>query len=452
MRKLFLAVWFAAFAGCILALAPARGGEPAKERALFRFEDQRVTLTPSRVTAVTAELPAQAEGQGAKPEGTALHVTAPAAGGVAIGCDDFPRDWRRFAAVRFWVYRDEKYADSTTVIEFRAVEKDGQARFWRKLDLTHTGWKQIELPLAWFRWGDDRVPRWDRIERVVIFTRSVGEFWIDAVRLVEGADDRAAELSLEQLREAAFPGIPAHKLTLIRRPAVELLSDAPALDGKALADHLEKVAAAVAKDFAFLETPLPPGMLLVFGTPEDYRGFVPRLGKRWNAEAPAPTSGGFTTQAIALSSWSETHGTLRPVFAHEYVHSLLSRALLLPNKGEWLHEGLANMYQLRFHPQENLPAIIRDGVADPQKHLPLAKLCNGQAIPLNRYWQAVTVAELLLREPKYQTHLGKLIAAFQKDGSTRLEPHLTILETDWQSLEQDWRAYCKKTYDNAQKE
>ncbi|MDQ3621808.1 MAG: hypothetical protein M3463_04865 [Verrucomicrobiota bacterium] len=161
-------------------------------------------------------------------------------------------------------------------------------------------------------------------------------------------------------------------------------------------------------DLPFLEESSDLAPLLVFSSRDAYRAFPARLAAKLNAEATVPRAGGFTVFGIATSFWDPEQGSLRPVYTHEFVHALLSDRLRLDNRGEWLHEGLASRYQLRFHPQENFGAIVADGLAAASRRLPLERLCDGQPIPSNRYWQALTVAGMLLQQEKYAPRAGRL--------------------------------------------
>jgi hypothetical protein len=159
--------------------APApQGGKP---RLLFDFEDGPLSdrwTAAAEVVAARESLPAKAAGEGLVPAGAGLRLTAKAAGGIATQRDAVPRDWRRVRAIEFWVYRSPAEAERhpTAAIEIRLAEADGKARFWRKVETQHHGWQKYSLPLAWFRWGDDRVPRWDQIGRLGVYCRGPGEW------------------------------------------------------------------------------------------------------------------------------------------------------------------------------------------------------------------------------------------------------------------------------------
>lgn len=379
------------------------------------------------------------------PTGKACRISSGGPGGAALSSERWPTDWRSSAALCLWVFR-QPTDERPETIELRCVEEDGRAHFWRKIELRHSGWKLIEVPLSAMRWGDQRAPRWDKVKNMVLFVRQPSELWIDSLWLSAGANNEAAELAGERLARLAFPRSDASQVAVVRREQVELISDCSKIDANKLADHLQSVAETVLKQLALPKQEGLRGTLIVFDRDPDYRQFVPRLGAYWNAQAAEPQSGGFTVQAIATAAYSEQHGTLRPVFTHEFIHSLLARALHISNRGEWLHEGLANYYQLRFHPQENIAEIVRSGVEDPSSHLPLEKLCDGKPIPMNRYWQAMTVAEMLLTDEAYRASLPRLLEAFGTDGSTDLGPRLKLLGKDWTAFTADWKQFCLRHY------
>ena len=77
----------------------------------------------------------------------------------------------------------------------------------------------------------------------------------------------------------------------------------------------------------------------------------------------------------------------------------------------------------------------------------LAKLCSGIAIGTPRYWQAATLWQMLLSDPRYQPKLKKLIERLTAANSTDLGPHLEPLwQTDFDKLTADWRAFCERKY------
>jgi hypothetical protein len=187
--------------------------------------------------------------------------------------------------------------------------------------------------------------------------------------------------------------------------------------------------------------------LVIAPTRDAYRKFVTDFVTALNSQIAPPASDGFTFHGVAASYWDPQQGTLRPVYTHEYVHAALAEAMRIDNQGEWLHEGLGTYYQMKFHPQANLKQIVQQGLQAPDYMTPLPRLCNGEAISNRRYWQAMTLVELLLSEPKYRQQLPQLIEALRNSKSTNLEPHLKpVLKTDWAQLTDDWRKHCQKHY------
>ena len=78
---------------------------------------------------------------------------------------------------------------------------------------------------------------------------------------------------------------------------------------------------------------------------------------------------------------------------------------------------------------------------------PFARLCNGESIPTNRYWQAMTLVDMLLSHEDYRNRLPKMMAAIQESRSTNLEPILQpVLGKTWQELTDDWRDHCRQKY------
>jgi hypothetical protein len=439
--------------GLILLLpefaAGSRGAEAKKAETLFDFEQELAASWSAQGDLQAARKPLVEAGPAQGPERSGVEIRAAARSGLATRPGKIPRDWRKYEELAFWVYRAPEEARRTpsSAIEVQLLETDLKARFWRKVDLRHEGWKQLTLPLRWFRTGTGRVPRWDRLDRLHFWFRDESRVWIDSITVREGATDRSSELSAEDLRAVAFPGVERDRVKIVRTEHVLLLTNAPALETDKLADHLRKVTEAVRREMPFLDPPASSPCLIVFATREEYQAFVPRFAEKLNSVGSPPQSGGFTMQGLATSFWDPIQGTLRPVYTHEFVHSLLERTAGLANQGEWLQEGLANRYQLQFHPQKNLPTIVANGLKDEKQRSPLRLLCNGKSVPLNRYWQAVTVVDTLMRAEPFQPRFAEVMAAFARNGSTDLGPVLeNVLKVDWDRFETEWKKHTEKAF------
>ncbi len=352
-------------------------------------------------------------------------------------------DWRSFEGVSFWVYRDtdEVEARPTVTIEMQLYESDGRARFWRRVLLDRAGWTQVVVDLRWCSWGGGRIPRWDAIARLALHFRDETHLWIDSIEIVDEEDGPGARVPLEELGETVFSGRAA--LRFHADDAIEILTDAAALDLAAVSSHLAAVRASVDHDLPFLDPPAERPRVLVFAQDEDYRAFPGRLAERLVRSAAPPAGDGFTLMGIAGTVYDPAQGNVRPTLTHEFVHALLSRCIAIDNSTEWLHEGFANHFQLRFHPQASVASIVRRGISDPSRRLPLARLCDGKPIPTRAYWQAATLVRMLIEDAAFSSHLAELLAGMRAAGSTALEPHLETLGVEgFDELTERWIEFC----------
>jgi hypothetical protein len=90
---------------------------------------------------------------------------------------------------------------------------------------------------------------------------------------------------------------------------------------------------------------------------------------------------------------------------------------------------------------------VRKSLANPAAFLPLETLCNGQSIPLDRYWQAVTVCDMLLNDNKYKRKTPDLFAKLRDVDSTDLGPHLeSVYGVTWEEFRNDWKSFCATKY------
>ena len=347
------------------------------------------------------------------PVGKGVRITAQSSSGLFTKARIVPRDWSSFAQINFWVFRseDEVRRKPKLVMEVQIVESDQRARFWRRVELSHAGWKQIQLPLRWFRWGDGRVPRWTEVAGIGFWLREASELAIDSISIVN-IPGHSAFLNIDDLEQTGFPNADL-TCQVIKAPELTLLTDVQQLDVEQLTGHLRKVDKACSQDFDFAAPSRRVPTLVLFSSREQYQAFTPRFAQRFNSSASRPQSSGYTVQGISTSYWDPAYGTLRPVYTHEFIHGFLVHRIRLPSEGGWLHEGLASYYQLAFHQQENLNELVQAGLLDANRRTPLQELCNGQKILSSRYWQAMTVVRLLLHDAAYRDRFPRLIEAFQ---------------------------------------
>ncbi len=348
--------------------------------------------------------------------------------------------------LEMWVRRMDAGAEPLA-FDVMFLEADEKAAFWRKVEVAGAGWQKVTVPLRWFRWENGRVPRWPQAASFAIRTRGAGEFAVDGIAMNDREPGRGADYTMTELAELAF-GAGKEGVRVKSDGPVWLATDEPSLDVDALSAHLGKVLAAMQADLPLGAEAAGSPRLMVFRSREDYRGFVPRFAAQFGAKAAEPGSDGYHLQGVALSSWKAEAGTLRPVFTHEFCHSVLSHHALTDSAhSDWWQEGVANAYQLRFHPQDGLAAIVRQGLADASHRSRFETLCAGEDVPLNRYWQVATLVQMLLAEPRYRGRLPALMEAFRKTGSTDLRPHIgPVLGCTWDQLTEDWMQWCAKTH------
>lgn len=310
-------------------------------------------------------------------------------------------DWTRYGALTF-----RARSDADTTIEVWLPAGEDHAAFWRRVDLPGGAWQDVHLDLGWFRRADGPAPSWSAVMALSFTFRDTAEVWLDDIAVHAGSPVLSPE---------AVAVVTGGTVTRGRHAAV--ISLVPSLDGGALASTLDAVADAVLADLPFLHAPEVPVPLVVFPDEVAYRAGVAKLAGAFVANVATPTNDGFTLEGIATSSWDPAQGAARPVYIHEFVHALLTRTAALPNGGEWLQEGLANWYQVRFHPQPTLADVIRGRFARP---LPLVRLCDGQRIDTQFYGDAWTVMGTLLEDPAWSGTLPRVFEAASRTGSTSL--------------------------------
>jgi len=436
----------------VLAGALALG---ATEPPRIDFEDERLSTVWAAAGDLSASreaLPAEVAVDDAladRPFGSGVRLSSQDGGGLLYTREGaLASDWSAYESISLWIWRSAERAEAgATTIELQMIEPGG-GRFWRKLELDHAGWRRVELPLARFGWQQTRIPRWDRIRHFGVFLRDADELVIDAVRVHDDEGGPGPFLVASEVRALAFEG--RAETEAVRTHAangIELVTDAPDLD-------LERVHARLVEAATYVDALLPDGgdalrtpRLVVFAEDADYRAFAPRLAGAFARDATSPGSGGYTLLAIAHGAWDASYGSDRPTFVHEFVHSYLSCRALLPNKTEWLQEGIANHVQMRFHRQEGLDELVTDAAAQLDDPTLIEQVTSGEPISTRRYWLAMTVAETLMHRERYAADFPDLIAAARANGSTALGPLLAeVHESNYAELFIEWRAWCAEAY------
>jgi hypothetical protein len=301
------------------------------------------------------------------------------------------------------------------------------------------------------------------VKEIAFRLRDEGSFTIDTLWTEPTSTPRTEFAPTELIARLAFPkplvvaaeekvlDAATHASTASVRSLetrdVQLLTNAKSLELERLAAHLSTVAKQVRKEMPFLAETQQGPLLVIFQEPTEYHSFIARHTRRLNVLINLPETPGFTVQGVSSSVWNKEHGSLRSVFTHEFLHGYFCHTTRIPCRGEWLQEGLATYFQLKFHPQDNLSQIVREGLKSSQKQTVLRVLCNGHHIKLTEYWQAGTLWQMLLNEPRYQSHMATLFQRIEATASTDLAPHLEpVWQTDWDKLTTDWRTFCEREF------
>lgn len=392
---------------------------------------------------------------GPKPEGQAVRLRGESGAGFSINATSIASDWRQVESIGLWLHRtrEEARQHPTVDLTLRLLEEDQRVYFWRRIEVSHVGWQKLELPLEWFVWSNGRKPRWQKVRFVGVQLRDPGAVTVDTIWTEPAEQPRDDFPAIEQLTQLAFPkAVVRAKEDVEARAAdirtletrdVRLVSNAKSLELERLAAHLGTVAQRLRRELPFLDEPTRGAVLFVFQERAEFQRFAPRHARQLNTHLDPSDAAGFTFQGIAGSWWDEKQGSLRPVYTHEFVHGYLSRTLPLSIHGDWFQEGLAAHIQLVFHPQENMNQLVMSGLKSSKA--PLADLCNGRAISTTRYWQAATLWQMLLSDPRYQPKLKEMIDRLAAANSTDLGPHLAPLwGIDMDKLNADWRAFCER--------
>jgi hypothetical protein len=189
-------------------------------------------------------------------------------------------------------------------------------------------------------------------------------------------------------------------------------------------------------DLAEVERPV---VLLVFAKEPEYRSFWPKLAEKFNSVATEPQNQGYTIFGIAGSSF-DREVTVRPVYIQEACHALLAQLFGVTNQSEWLHEGVANYYQLHWSKQ-NINQLMRQQVLN-QQLVPLEKLLNGQRLSGREYGQAVLFAKWLLEDPTRRKQLQEAVKEMRERSSTNMKPlaekHFGMSFAEMESAWLDW--------------
>ena len=297
----------------------------------------------------------------------------------------------------------------------------------------------MELPTKYFRHSPAAFVPFEETRRFAFRFRVAGRLHLDGIELVEGGfGTRPSELSLEEIGKMAF----GTKATIHRGKTFAVITDEPRLEVKDTLAALDELLVMVLADFPELKAPKSLSPLLVFSDEIRYRAFWRELAEAFTSQGPKPDSDGYSMLGIAGSYYDPRQGSVRPVYVHEACHALMTRLLGISSEGDWLHEGLANYYQLRFTKQ-NFGTIAKTLVAQ-RRLIPLPRLLNGQAISMQSYAQSALFIDWIMSNSTRKARFLPAIRSMAKSGSTLFDPAAKIhFGASVQRIEASWMRWMQ---------
>ncbi len=374
--------------------------------------------------------------------GKALHISA--SDKFAIYSKSGLARLKDFEKAETISFRVRSQTDKPTRLELIALESDRKASFWTKIMVKGKDWQSVTIPLRWFRWESRRVPNWSRVKSLGFRGSKGVDVWIDDISIQDEHVTEGAYATIADYESLMTDGNPEACRSFCD-DELWLFTDAPDLDADALRRQLKSVRETYLKqipiDKAYLdESP----KMFVFGNRASYQQFSIRYAKKLNAIGQAPQSNGYHLQGLATSFYDADLGSVRSVYAHEFVHSMNSCYLRLDSsKSDWLQEGLANFYQLKTTPQKGVSDIIQAGL-DRADRTPLSELTNGKSIGLKNYWQAATFVHFLTTDERVSSKWPKLLERVRLSGSVDLREHLqAVYEISFDEIEAQWLEHAR---------
>jgi hypothetical protein len=271
---------------------------------------------------------------------------------------------------------------------------------------------------------------------------------VDDIRLTTADAVKPAD----RLRKLAFEARDARSAE-----ADGVLVSTDATDGFAEADllrtlgHMRRARAMIGRLFGDAVRPMgPPNIpaLLIFKDPAAAKAFWQRMGEQWSVDIVPSTSGGYTVQDIATSTYDPAKGPDRPVYLHEAVHAVLSHDVRLFTNNErhwWLHEACANYVQLSVYPKSLPPDVLatqfQKGVADNGLFIPLSRLLAKRGTERNYVQLAVLMAYLVDKHPDWLPKIARTLSA---DGT--IADALQACGTTFDDLETAWLQWGRERF------
>lgn len=444
----------ASFFACLIWLVPVRA-----EETVATLEDFDGAVKLSRRWTAVGDIGVERKRveDDVPLAGVAGHVVrcTVARGATLAVKDGFPRpDYEKFDKIRFRIRAEDASRENPSAFEFRAFSAARRASLWRKFSVQSNEWQVIDLPMEFFRYSSGANLGWDEVSRFGVRFRNAGTVSFDGFELVAD-DDGSPRLTVEQLARFAFgddsedggDGDGDNGDAMIERDKrFAVITNDPRVNAKQAIAEFNKLFDLVYADFPELPKPTALVPTLIFANEREYREFWPKFGAAFEAKVPPVTSSGYSLLGVAGSSYSDEYGPVRPVLVHETCHALLGRPLGVSNSSEWLHEGLANYYQLNWT-RQNVFELVRRRV-ESGNLIPLRKLTNGERVPIRNYAQVTLFVKWMLADDDRKSRFTAAMKDMRKRCSTALPP---ICERHFgktiEDLEREWVKWLKSNLD-----
>jgi hypothetical protein len=252
-------------------------------------------------------------------------------------------------------------------------------------------------------------------------------------------------------RKICFPPAEGAKPKTFTAGGTILWTDAP-VNGRELLAHLRKVRGYLRSAVATTRpttASMPAGKgprpvaLAIYKTRRDYLRLWKRVGSHYGGRFGAITTEGYSYRVFCATSYDspKQFRARRPIICHEFAHVWLYQNFRLRNDGNWLTEGLANAAQLHFFPSSgNRADFLRWMEAG--KMIPIKRLMSLPRIAPKDYWQAATLAEVLLL--RCREKLPAVIRAFNR-GDSAYAIVSKVLKTDLVTFERQWADHVRSS-------
>ena len=353
-------------------------------------------------------------------------------------------DWRSFRALSLYAA-----VESADKVELRILARSGRgtAGMLKRFALEPGPWREVVLPLAeWREDLQDQIGDFSHVETLVVqWDAGEGAVSLDDLRLLPGRKGPASSRPTRRaFLELAFP---AHDERAYQNDGFLLATNAPELTqekAELLLARCEETKAVLVDRYRVPDASLERIPFLIFETQDEYRRYFKRLGAQYGMDVtPGPNS--TSLLGICASYYHPKYGWDRPTFTYAAATGVIRRLLGIGTTSSWVVVGLASAVQVRLHPSAMPDDFVKKqmkGYVDGPRTLfhPLPEVLDAETSPSRRQGQLVSLMEFLVEEePDGLAAFWERLRAFdQPVAAGALGALLEALETDIESLEQDW--------------